>query len=93
MRTRCARLARLARGDSADACPPAGGGGGGGVGGTGETASMDEYWVEAGVQEAAAAMEAGRRRALEEEIDRLVSSFRSLQCGSSLVSQGVLLFV
>eukprot|EP00903_Cladosiphon_okamuranus_P006177 g6074.t1 len=71
MRTRCARLARLARGDSADAGPPAGGGGGGGGGGTEEGASADECWVEAGVQEAAAAMEAGRRRALEEEVESL----------------------
>ena len=61
MRTRCARLARLARGDSADARSPAGG-----------ERAEDECWVEAGVQEAVAAMEAGRRRDLEEEIVRSV---------------------
>ncbi|CAM9943102.1 unnamed protein product [Hapterophycus canaliculatus] len=73
MRTRCARLARLARGDPADACSS----GGAAAAGASRTAGRgreiivkDECWVEPGVQEAAAAMEAGRRQALEDEIER-----------------------
>lgn len=73
MRTRCARLARLARGDPVDVLPDA-------VtrrvnGTTPEGDKCEEHndeWAEAGVQEAAVAMEAGRRRALEEEVERLV---------------------
>lgn len=72
MRTRCARLARLARGDPVDVLPDT-------VtrrvdGTTSEGDKCEEHndeWAEAGVQEAAVAMEAGRRRALEEEVERL----------------------
>lgn len=82
MRTRCARLARLARGDTADggspsgaAAAPAVSSGAGRSGAPGrlrseERRAEDECWVAAGVQEAAAAMEAGRRRALEQEVER-----------------------
>lgn len=35
-----------------------------------EGRERSDEWVEAGVQEAEAAMEAGRRQALEEEIER-----------------------
>lgn len=80
MRTRCARLARLARGDPADtrtasAAPVDGASNA--AGSSRERADgrvEDECWIEARVQEAAAAMEAGRRRALEEEIERRVSA-------------------
>lgn len=79
MRTRCARMARLARGDPVDVRPASTAAGGGACDAAGREKERpgervdDECWVEAGVQEAAAAMEAGRRRALEEEIERRVS--------------------
>lgn len=73
LRARCARLARLVRGDPADGGPPA-------AAAAAPTARAapaadggrpeDECWVENGVQKAAAAMEAGRRRAVEEEVER-----------------------
>ncbi|CAN0294336.1 unnamed protein product, partial [Ectocarpus sp. 12 AP-2014] len=83
MRNRCARLARLARGDTADgdspsgaAAAPAVASGAGRSGAPGrprseERREEDECWVAAGVQEAAAAMETGRRRALEQEVESL----------------------
>ncbi|CBN80212.1 expressed unknown protein [Ectocarpus siliculosus] len=83
MRNRCARLARLARGDTADGGSPSGaaaapavvsGAGRSGTPGrlrSEERREEDECWVAAGVQEAAAAMEAGRRRDLEQEVESL----------------------
>lgn len=74
MRTRCTRLARLARGepvDSADTDMTAGGEtrrDGNGKEGQAERQTND--WEEATVQEAAVAMELGRRRALENEVER-----------------------
>lgn len=90
MRTRCARLARVARGESVDACPPVAANITAGLGEKapklgerspklGERAEEDESWVMARVQEAAAAMETGRRWALEEEIEWLVSLLTSLR--------------
>ncbi|CAM9536480.1 unnamed protein product [Ectocarpus fasciculatus] len=83
MRIRCARLARLARGDTADGGSPSGAAaaptvasGAGRSDAPGrlrseERRAEDECWVAAGVQEAAAAMEAGRRRSLEQEVESL----------------------
>lgn len=73
IRTRYARLARLACGLSVDVFPDT-------VtrrvdGTISEEERCEEHvdeWAETGVQEAAVAMEAGRRRALEEEVERLV---------------------
>lgn len=73
IRTRCARLTLLACGNSVDVFPDT-------VtrhvdGTTSEGEKCEEHideWAEAGVQEAAVAMEAGRRQALVEEVERLV---------------------
>lgn len=72
MRTRCARLARLAGGDPAAVFPDTVPRGMDGTVMEGEKCEeKNDEWAEAGVQEAAAAMAAGRRRALEEEVERL----------------------
>lgn len=75
MRARCARLARVARGESVEPANV--------VAphsdtievrtekGEGQHQSKGDEWIEAAVQDAAVAMESGRRRALEEEIERL----------------------
>lgn len=74
MRTRCTRLARLSRGDPVDD-PPSSISDGRNSTRTRlegrEREKRSDGWVEAGVQEAAAAMEAARRRSLEEEVERL----------------------
>lgn len=73
MHARCARLARVARGepaDSADIDMTARGEtrrAGNRIEGQAERQSND--WEEAAVQEAAVAMESGRRRALEDEVE------------------------
>lgn len=78
MRTRCARLARLARGDPVDVCPDTVTRCMDGTPSEGEKCEEhNDEWAEAAVQEAAAAMAAGRRRALEEEVERLA------RCGES----------
>lgn len=76
MRNRCARLAHLARGDPTETLPAVSGGGNDDVAASVERRWQEEghgdEWMEATVQEAAAAMKAGRRRALEQEIERQV---------------------
>lgn len=67
-----ARYARLARGGPVEDLSPtaAAVGGGNAALNTGEgREARGNSWVEAGVKEATAAMEAGRRRALEKEIE------------------------
>lgn len=73
MRTRCARLARLARGDPVDVFrDTVTGRVDGNFSESEKCEELNDEWAETGVQEAAVAMEAGRRRALEEEVERLV---------------------
>lgn len=74
MRARCARLARVARGEPADPAKVTARNGdtteARPENREGQHQSQGDEWVEAAVQEAAVAMESGRRRTLEEEIER-----------------------
>lgn len=70
MHARCARLARGDQVENWSTAAAAVGAGNAALLGTSEgRENRSDSWVGAGVQEAAAAMETGRRRALEEEIE------------------------